>query len=113
MTRFVAVGAVIAIGQSERVEAQHFAAIAHDIDAVAFHRCGRTDAHARLVPVNAVGELGYDELPEELATPFVEAHQYAAVAFVLWVTRVAVVGADIDAAACDDGRGMSLRAELR
>ena len=56
--------------------------------------------------------LGKTSCQRKRPVCFVEAHQDAAVALVGGIARVAVVGADIDAAPGDDGRGMGFGAEF-
>ena len=99
-------------GHRRRLEAQDLAAVVDEIDAVALDRDGGGDAAVGPVEVDVLVALGEDELPEEAAGLFVEAHQHAAVALLGGIARVAVVGADVNAAPGDDGRGMGFGAEL-
>lgn len=96
-----------------RVEAHDFAAVVDEIDEAAGNSDGRGDAAFGPVEVGVFFALGDDELPEECAGLFVEAHEDAAVALFARVARVAVVGADVDAAAGNDRCGVGFGAELR
>src|SRR6266446_6536919 len=96
-----------------RVEAHRFAAIVDQINAVALDGDGRSDAGLGPVEVGVLLALGHGQLPAEAPVFFVETHEHAAVALVPRVARLAVVGADEDTAAGDDGRGMRLGPESR
>ena len=98
--------------RGRRFEAEDFAAIVDQIDAVALDGNGRGDAALGPVVVDVLGALGDDELPEEGAGLFVEAHQDAAVALLRRVARVTVVRADVHAPASDHGCGVGFRAEF-
>src|SRR5207302_9285359 len=56
-------------------------------------------------------ELWHDELPEKFTGLFIKAQQNAAVALMLRVARIFVVGADEDFAVGDDNIAVSLRTE--
>src|SRR4051812_35596552 len=56
--------------------------------------------------------LGHDELPEQLSRFLVETHQYATVTLVLWIARVTVVCANVNAAVRHDRRRMRFVAQL-
>src|SRR5712692_5789170 len=96
-----------------RVEAHHFAAIVDQINAVALDGDRRGDAGLGPVEVGILLALGHGQLPEEAPVFFVETHEHTAVALVPRVARLAVVGADEDTAAGDDGCGMRLAPESR
>ena len=109
---FVSERAVVAIGHAARVEAEHSAAIVHEIHPIAFHRGSGRHAHVRPIHVGILVALRDDELPEQFPSFFVQAHEHAAIALVLGIARFAVVRADVNAPPGDDRRGMSLRAEF-
>ena len=113
MTSLVEVRAIVAVGHAEQVQAHHLAAIADQIDVVALDRGRRADAGVRPIPVNAVGQFRDDELPEEVAGLLVQTQEDAAVALVFWIARLAVVRADEDTAASNDGRGMGFGSQWR
>src|SRR6266852_1378859 len=96
-----------------RIEAHHFAAIVDQINAVALDGDGRGDAGLGPVEVGVLLALGHGQLPEEAPVFFVEAHEHAAVALVPRVAWLAVVGADEETAAGDDGCGMRFGPEFR
>ena len=77
---FVLERAVVAVGHAVDIEAKHFATAGDEINAIAFD--GRRGKQAEIFPIIdfAGGEFGDDELPEEFAGLFVEAHEDAAVA---------------------------------
>lgn len=108
---FVLEGAVVAVSHAQRVEAEDFAAVIDDVDAVVFDGGGGTDAGFGPVEVGIFPAFWDDELPEERAVAFIEAHQDAAVADVFRVAGDGVVGADVDAAVGDDGGGVGFGAE--
>ena len=105
-------GALIAVGLAFDVEADDLAAIGNDVAAVAFD--GRRGADADVFPVADLtgAELGDDELPEEFAGLFVEAHEHATVARLFGIAGALVIGADVDAATSDNGSAVGLRAEF-
>src|SRR5439155_19411811 len=100
--RFVQVRSIVAIGHALGVEADHFAAAGHQVNAVALHAGRRKQAQTLPVVHLAGGELGNDELPEKSAGFFVETKQNAAVALMLRVARIFIVGADENFAPGDD-----------
>ena len=112
MRAFVLERPVVAVRQALRVEAHHLAAVADEIHSVALDRNGRRNPALRPVEVRVFLALGHNELPEEFPRFFVEAHQHAAIALMLWIAWFSVVRADIDPPAGDYRRGMCLRAEL-
>src|SRR5437870_5460406 len=113
MGSFFAKRSLIAIGHPLSVETQHFAAIADDIHAVSLDGRGGGNTAVGPVEVNVLLALGHNELPEEFAGLFVEAHQDAAVSLMFCIARLAVIGADINPSSRNDGCGMSLGAKLR
>src|SRR5208282_2867371 len=60
----------------------------------------------------AGGKFGNDQLPEEFAGFFVETHQDAAVALMLRVARIFVVGANENFSAGGDDVAVTLRANF-
>src|SRR5258705_533272 len=103
---------LIAISKATRIQAHHFAAIAHDINAVAFNCRRRGNAALRPIEINVLVTFGDYELPKELAGFFIETHQNTAIPLMLWIARVTIVGAKVHTATCDYRRGMRFRAEL-
>jgi len=90
----------------------NFTAVVNEVNNASIHGDGRGDTALGPVEVRVFFAFGHDELPKEVTGLFVEAHEDAAVALFAWVARVAVVGADVDATAGNDRRGMRLSAEL-
>ena len=101
-------GAGVAVGKAFDVEADHVTAVGDDVATVALDEDGGANADVFPVGDFAGAELGDDELPEEFAGLFVEAHEHAAVTDLLGVAWRLVVGADKDAAAGDDGGAVGL-----
>lgn len=77
---FVHERTLIAVGLTLDVEADDFAAIGDDVAAVTFDGWRGADADVFPVADFTGAELGDDELPEEFAGLFVEAHEHATVA---------------------------------
>src|SRR2546423_14297614 len=100
---FVAVGAVVAVGHAARVQTHHFSATADHVNAVTFNGHGR--GHASFGPVHKriIFPFGDDKLPEESASLFVKTHEDATVALIFGIARLAVVGANVNAAGRHDG----------
>ena len=90
------------------VQAQHLAAIADQVGAIAFDR--RRRSQSDIVPVGPLDflQLGHDQLPEKLAGLLVEAHQHAAVALDVRVAGGLVVRAHQHPAAGHDRRTVGL-----
>ena len=109
---FIHEWAVIAVGQAFGVQADDFAPAGDEINAIAFDAGRRQQAQAFPIVDFARGELGNDELPEELAGLFVKAKQDAAVALMLRVAGIFVVRADEDFSAGDDHVAISLRSKF-
>lgn len=104
---------LVAVGEPLDVEADQLAAVGNDVTAVAVDRGRRAEADEFPVADLAGADLRDDELPEEIARLLVEDHEHAAITGLGGVARGFVVGADVDAAAGDDGGAVGLRAELR
>src|ERR1043166_10065233 len=66
--------AIIAVGHAVRVEAQHFASAADEINPVAIDQRRGADAEEFPIADFAGAELGNGELPEELPARLLEAH---------------------------------------
>src|SRR6266404_3414355 len=94
------------------IQTQNFAAIADQINAVVLDGYGRGDAALRPIEINILVALGHDQLPEESARGLLEAHQYASIPPMLRIAWIAIICADVNAPAGDNGRGVGLRAEL-
>ena len=112
---FVAIRAVVAVGQPMDVEADDLATIGHQVDAVAVNGRRRADSEAHIVEIE-LGEVGFefrhDQLPEQPAGGLVKAHyQPTMCRSDSWVAEVLVVGADVDAAIGDGRCTTGLRAE--
>ncbi len=102
--------ALIAVVQTIRVEAQNFAMAGHRVNALAID--GRRRADSQLMIVGLALHFGNDQLPEELAGRFVEAHQDVLVAGVFRIARRVVVRADEHFTARDHRIAVGVRAEL-
>src|SRR6266446_1870811 len=88
-----------------RIEAKNFATIADQINAVVLDGYGRSDTTLRPIEINILVALGHDQLPEETARGFFEAHQHAAISLLLRIARMAIICAYVNAATGDNGRG--------
>src|SRR2546425_1341967 len=94
------------------IEAQNFTTIADQINTVGLDGYGRSDAALGPIEINILVALGHDQLPEETARGFFEAHQHAAISLLLRIARVAIICADVNAAIGDNRRGVGLGAKL-
>jgi len=111
-TGFIGEGTVIAIGETEEVEAEDLAAIGHHVDPVAIDGGRGREAGLGPVVIGIFGSFRTDQLPEQFAGLFIQAEQHAAVALMSDIAGIAVVGADQDPAVGDDGGGMGFSAEF-
>src|SRR5262249_39552407 len=107
VSAFGAEWAVIAVGQSQRVQAQHLTPVADDIYSVVLYSCGRGNAAVWPIKVNVLFTLRHNELPKERAGLFIETHQDPAVTLVLGVARISIVSTDVDTAVSNYWRGVS------
>ena len=102
---------VVAVGHPFHVETDDLAPVGDQVRPTGLHH-GRA-AEADVVPVGVLdlGQLRHEELPEELAGLFVEAHQHAGVELHPKVTGHFVVRADEHLAAGHHGRAVRLTSE--
>ena len=103
---------LVAFGHAPGAQAHDFTTAGDDIDAVAFDVWGREQAEIFPIVDFARRQFGNDQLPEKSAGLFIETHQDAAVALVLRIARVLVVGADKNFPAGDDDVAVALRADF-
>src|SRR5439155_2770016 len=82
-----------------------------ELDTIYLDRDGRRNPGFRPVEIRVLLALGHHELPEKFSRLLVEAHQNPAVTSMLRVARLAIVGADVNAATRDNGCGMRFRSE--
>ncbi len=107
---------LVAIGHPRGIQAQHFAAIGDQVNAVAFGGVldGRGGAEAcfGIVADVAGRELWGGQLPEQPAGGFVQAEKDAVIAFVAGVARRGIVGADVNSSTGDSDIAPATGAEL-
>jgi hypothetical protein len=111
VSAFVAEWPIVSVRHSACIETEHHSAVIHKIDAVLFDGRGRADAALRPVIILVFLPLGHDQLPEQLAAPFVETHQHATVALIFRVARLAIVRADVNPSARDHRSRMRVSPE--
>ncbi len=109
---FILEGAIVAVRHAVNVEADHFATIGDDPEAVFLD--GGRGANPDVFPVAHLAgpELGHRELPEEAPGFLVEAHENALVTDDILVPRRLVVGADEDLSIGHCAVPVGLRARL-
>ena len=77
---FLQIRAIVAIGETMGIQAQDFAAIAHQINTIPFDRNRGGNTTVWPVQIRIVLALWHDKLPEQLAAIFSKAHQDPAIA---------------------------------
>jgi len=110
---FVQKRPAVAVRHAGGIETHHLAAATDRIHAVALDRRRRADAAAGPIPIDAGGDFRHDQLPEQSAGTLIQTHQHAAVSDMARIARPPVVGADVDASAGHDRRGVGLGADFR
>src|SRR5439155_25952904 len=95
------------------IQAKNFATIANQIHTVVLDGYGGSDAALRPIEINILVALRHNQLPEETARGFFEAHQHTTISLLLRIARMAIICPDVNASTGDDGRGVSLGAEFR
>jgi len=104
---------LIAIAHSSRVQTKDFAPVVDQVNPVAFDRGRRANTAVGPVQVNVARPFRHHQLPKQAPVLFIEAEEHATVALVAGVSGMPVVGADVNAAAGNDGRTVGFRAEFR
>ncbi len=109
---FIGEGAIVAIGEAQGIEAEHFAAVTEHVDAVSFDGGGGGHTGAWPIGEDIAAVFGDEDLPLEGAVGGIEGHEGASVAFVSGVTGDFVIGADKDLVVGGDGGGVGFGTEF-
>ena len=103
---------MVAIFHSLGVDTKYLTTIGYDVNAVAFN--GRTGAYAEVFPIAHLArtELGHHQLPQQLASFFIQTIYIATIAKVTFVARSFVVSAHIHLAIGNGGITVRLAAKF-
>ncbi len=103
---------IVSVGHAVQVEAEHLAPIRNDVDQSVFDHGRGGQSNPVEIAVADMRQFGHDELPEEIARLFVEAHQHPGVVREQRIAGHIVVRAHEHAPLGDHRCAIGLPAEL-